>query len=324
MKVLVVLMLACFLCTSCTALPAEERAFVVALCVEKTDEWQIYGRIPTYQSGGGYRTVKGSGATVEEALLDMENETPMRINLSQTRILAAEAELAGSGELSVLLSALEKRRDMRMQCAVLLTESASAAADALQPMAGARLSKTIELMLKARIEQGVILPSTLADVIRMGERQTPVLPAMLITGDTIAIAGGYTEDGLLLPPEEVQLLSMLLESTHQLQLVLPGGYASVRDVSAKVRLSDDLTTARVQLTLTETEASLSGENLRKELAEALLKLLTKLSAAGCDALGLGRQAVMRCIDMAQWRAMNWPEKYRSIRWEIAVGVNEST
>lgn len=321
-KVLILLLLTIVLCSSCTALPAEERAFAVALCVEKEDAWRVHARIPTYQTGGGYMTVTGEGETLPAALSSLDAASPMRINLSQLRLLVIDEGLT---EIDALLAALAERPDMRMQCTVTLTDApAKDVAEALKPAAGSRLSKALDLLMDARLEQGAILPASLAEVLRMGERQSPVLTALSLEGKEINLSGGYTMEGLRLKPEETALLSMLLGHVKSLHLTLPGGSAEVRDVSAKVRLSEDLAMARVELTLTETAASFTEEGLEQALVDALLTLLTRLSAAGCDALGLGRQAVMGTRDMAEWHAQNWPERYRAIRWEVAVGVTGPT
>lgn len=322
MKALVFLMLPLILCSACTALPAEERAFAVALCVEKTEVWRVHGRIPTYQTGGGYMTVSGEGETFAAALSAMDAAAPMRINLSQLRLLAADVDLARNAELPALLSALADRHDMRLQCAVALTDTPlKDIVEALKPTAGARLSKALDLMLTARVEQGATLPAALADLLRMGERQSPVLAALSLEGQELILAGGYTMDGLPLIPDEISLLSLLMGHAKSLQLDFPGGSAVVRDAAVRIRLSEDLTAASVAVNLSAPASSFTEDGLEQALADALLALLMRLSSGGCDALGLGRQAILHTRDMATWHALNWPETYRGIRWEVAVGVN---
>lgn len=322
MKTLIMLLLPIVMCSACAALPAEERAFAVALCVEKDDVWRVHGRIPTYQAGGGYTTVTGEGESISAALSDMDAAAPMRINLSQVRLLVADAELAKEGALSGLLTAWAERPDMRMQCAVALTDApVKAVADALTPAAGSRLSKALDLMLDARIEQGSILPATLADMLRMGERQSPVLIALALEGQKFSLSGGYTMDGVPLTPEETALLSMLLGHAKAMRMNLPGGSADVRDASASISLSAGFNVARVELTMSAVASSFTEDGLEQAIADAAIILLTRLSDVDCDVLGLGRQAIVRIDDMAQWHALNWPERYRGIRWEVAVGVN---
>lgn len=322
MKALIILLLTMMMCSSCAALPAEERAFAVALCAEKDDVWRVYGRVPTYQSGGGYMTVAGEGATLPAALSDMDAASPMRINLSQLRLLVADVRLAQSGELPTLLNVLSERPDMRQQCAVALTESAvKAVAEAFKPTAGARLSKALDLMLAARIEQGAILPAKLADMMRMPRRQSSILTALTLQGEEIILSGGYTMKGMRLTKEETILLSLLLGTSKAPLLNLAEGSAEVREASARLRLSEDFALARAELTMTVISSTFTEDGFGQALAGALLTLLSRLSGDGCDVLGLGRQAVLGSRDMVQWHALNWPEKYRGIRWEVAVNVN---
>ncbi len=322
MKTLILLALVALVCSSCTALPAEERAFAVALCVEKDDEWRVHARIPTYQTGGGYMTVTGEGDTFPAALSSLDTASPMRINLSQLRLLVADVGLVRSDEFTDLLSAIAERPDIRMQCTVAVTDApAKDVAEALKPATGTRLSKALDLMIDARIEQGAILPAALADVLRMGERQSPILAALLLENKEISLSGGYALDGMSITADEIALLSLLLGHAKEMHLPLSEGAAEVRDACAKVSLSEDHTTARVELTMTATASTLGDSELEQALISELLPLLTRLSAAGCDALGLGRRAIMGAHDMARWHALDWSERYRSIRWELAVGVN---
>ena len=325
MKALILLALVALVCSSCTALPAEERAFAVALCVEKDDEWRVHARIPTYQTGGGYMTVTGEGDTFPAALSSLDTASPMRINLSQLRLLVADAGLVRSDEFTDLLSAIAERHDIRMQCTVSVTDApAKDVAEALKPATGTRLSKALDLMIDARIEQGAILPAALADVLRMGERQSPILAALLLENKEISLSGGYTLDGMSITADETALLSLLLGHAKEMHLPLSEGAAEVRDACAKVSLSEDHASARVELTMTATASTLGASELEQALISELLPLLTRLSGAGCDALGLGRQAIMGAHDMARWHALDWPERYPSIRWEVAVGVNGLT
>lgn len=328
MKKLTALLLVTLLaCASCTALPAEERAFAVALLVEKDGStWRVHGRIPTYQTGGGYLTVTGEGESLAAALSAMDAAAPMSLHLSQLRLVALDEGLGASGDLAAALAELSQRSDVRQDCAVAVTNTpAKELMDALKPATGARLSKAIDVLLESRIAQGVILPATLADVARMGERQSPVLIGLTLEDGAVSLSGGWpvTTDMTLvdaLPPAETALLSMLLGHGKSLRLTLDGGSAEVRDVSAQVCLSEDFTTASVEITLRATSSSLTPDALEQALAEECLALLSRLSADGCDVLGLGRKAVLRIHDMAEWHALDWPARLMEIRWSVAVGV----
>ncbi len=324
------LALICFmlmLCTSCAALPAEERAFAVVLAVEKPGPWRVHARVPNYQSGGGYLTVTGEGADMNAALADMEGSAPMQLHLSQLRLLAADISLAEAGELPAVLHELSDRADMRQECTVALTDApAEALMEALEPAAGARLSKAIDILMEARISQGNILPAALADVIRMGERQSPVLPLLSLDGKEWNLSGAIplSEEmwpGPRLSSDETALLALLTGSAKALQLTLPEASASVRDASCKVRLSPQTTNAEAELTLSVTSSAVTPKALETQMATAFQELLTRLYSVGCDVLGLGRQAVMHTRDMSDWHDLAWPERIPQIRWTVRVGAD---
>lgn len=328
MKRLILLLLLTLTCTSCTALPAEERAFAVALCVEKeADIWRVHGRIPTYQASGGYLTVSGEGATLSAALSDMDASAPMHVNLSQLRLLAVDWRTAQEGLLPMILQTFSDRADVRQGCAVAISDvPAKTLMEALKPVAGARLSKAVDVLLETRMEQGIILPAALADVLRMGRRQSPVLIRATVSDGALTFSGGYPVNGEGRPEaavtaDETALLSLLTGHAKALRVHLSGVTAQVREASANVRLSEDLRSAEVMLSLRATSSSVTPEELEKRLAEEGVLLLSSLSGQGCDVLGLGRKAMTRMHDMNQWHALNWPERYRNIGWTVSVKVN---
>lgn len=327
-RLTLLLLLTLLACSSCTALPAEERAFAVVLSVEKeADTWRVHARIPTYQTGGGYLTVSGEGENLSAALSDMDASAPMHLHLSQLRLLVLDEKLGDSADLSAVFDELSARADVRLQCAVAVIDTpAKELMDALKPTTGARLSKTIDVLLDTRIEQGGILPATLADVRRMGERQSPVLIALTLEEKDLSLSGGYplTSDlrlGTKLSPDDTALLSMALGYAKNLRLSLPGGSAEVRDVSAQIRLEEHMQSASVTLRLRTTASSFTPDGLEQLLAEECLSLLARLSAEGCDVLGLCRKAVLRTHDMADWHALDWPGRYRQMKWTVSVKVN---
>ena len=63
--------------------------------------------------------------------------------------------------------------------------------DALKPATGARLSKSLDVLMETRLEQGTVPRAALADVIRMGDRQQPVLMNIALDDAEIALSGGW-------------------------------------------------------------------------------------------------------------------------------------
>ncbi len=315
------------LCTACTALPAEERAFAVVLAVENPGPWRVHARVPNYQSGGGYLTVTGEGNGLTAALADMEAHAPMQLHLSQLRLLTVDLALAASGELPSVLHDLSDRVDMRQECTVALTDvSPEPLMEALEPATGARLSKSIDVLIESRVSQGQILPAELSDVIRMGERQAPVLPLLTLEDREWNLSGGVplTADlrpGPRLTASETALLSLLTGRAKTLQLTFPDGSARVRDASCKAKLAPELS-AEATLTLRVLSSTFTPDGLEARLAADCQSLLTRLYSAGCDVLGLGRLAIMHAPDMAAWHDLSWPQRISAIRWTVRVGVDD--
>lgn len=332
MKRLLTLLLIPLLLGGCTALPAEERSFAVALGVSyENAEWMVGARIPTYQTGGGYTTVTGKGSTLDAALASLDAAAPMQADLGQLRLLVFSASLARTKDFPDALEALSARHDLRMDTAVAVTEEEiGTLMDALKPSTGSRLSKSVDVLLETRVEQGRLLNASLGDLLRMGERRSPVLMNAELEEGTLALSGAWPvgTDGTVsevMTPEETQLLALMLGQMKSGTLTLPEGAVRFTGADADAALSlPTMEGAAVRLTLRAASSPLTDDALSQALAMACLGVLNRLSAAGCDALGLARQAITHADDMDDWRAMEWPERYRDIDWSVSVGVTGPT
>ena len=326
------LLLLCLLLSGCTALPAEERSFAVALGVDCAEqEWTAYARIPTYQTGGGYVTVSGTGDTLEAALSALDAASPMQLQLGQLRLVVFSARLARSEAFSGALDTLSARHDLRMDAyAVVTAEGMQSLMDALKPATGARLSKSLDVLMETRIKQGTTLPSVLADVLRMGERPQAVLANIGLDGGEAVVSGGWplNADGRasqLLTPEETQLLALMTGQLTQGTLTLAEGVVRLTSVQVETELAlPTMQEASIRLLLRVSEAPLTEKALSHAVATACLGLLNRLSAMGYDALGLGRQAITHVNDMAEWHELDWPTRYRDMDWSVSAGVEGET
>lgn len=326
-------LLLCLLgCTACSALPAEERSFVVALGISGGDgAWTVYARIPTYQPGGGYATVTGEGGTIRHALAALDAAAPMQLHLGQTRLLVFAADTARTQALPEALAALAERPDLRPEAYLAVTEAdMSALMDAMKPAAGQRLSKALDVLVQARIDEGTTLCATVAETLLMGERRQGSLMNVTLEGESVSIAGVWpvSADGRVtasLPPEDTQLLALMLGRLTSGTLSLTEGTLRLTDASVETELSlPTLQEAAVRLRLRVNASPLTEEAVSQAVATACLGVLGRLSAMGCDALGLGRQAIAHVDDMAEWRAMDWPAIYRDMVWSVSVGVTGAT
>ena len=181
MKRALCLLLICLFCTGCSALPPEERAFCVALLVDGgAQECTVRVRIPTYQQNGGYQTLSATGATLTDALRTLESAAPMRLHWGQLRLIVLSRAWATEIPIVRTLSDLSGVENLRLHASVAVTEEdTTALAEKLVPENGTRLSKSIDVMVQARHEQGVIPTCAASMLLRFGSRQSPVLLSLI-------------------------------------------------------------------------------------------------------------------------------------------------
>ena len=317
MRIVLILLTVMMCCTSCTALPAEERAFAVVLCVEKQNGiWQLYGRIPAYKTSGEYMTVQGRGTTIKVALADLDAHAPMKVTMSQLRLLV----ISNDADAEEVFRKMADNPDVRMQCMTAVTEEpAEQIMEVLVPQTGSRLSKMLDLLIESRVEQGVIPDTRLADAVLMGERQSPVMAHAELLDGRLDLSSAWAA-GERLTTEEMVLLSMLTGQCKEVSLNLQEGTVQIYEVKSTTTIREEGRAAWVSLCGKTKGSASAPDELERTLAESILTLLTRLSQSGCDALGLGRKLICYAADMPQWHEWDWPGRYRNIRWEIGVGL----
>lgn len=324
MKKLLAVVLAAMLLTGCAALPGEERSFAVVLGLDwQNGSWHAGARIPTYKNGGEYATVTAEGTSLGEALGMLNAAAPMELHYGQLRLLVLSEALAETQPVPELFKALAERGEVRPQAAVCVTaEKIKDLLDAMEPSAGSRLSKSVEAMLQARQDQGVLPECTLSSLIRMGERQHAVLLNAELEDKAVQLSGGWMTNGHgvtgSLTKAETQLLSLLMGRLKQGTLALEGGTVTLLDTDCSIRLKGNA--AHCMVRLRYGASTMTEEGVRQAITAALQGMTAKLADAGCDALGLGRQAMLACADMTAWRELNWPERYPSLEWIFDIRV----
>lgn len=350
MRKLLIMAAMLLLCASCTALPAEERSFAVALGVsENTGTWEVSARVPTYQSGGGYLTLTARGNSLAEALAVLDATAPMQMHLGQLRLVVFSQGLAESSSFRSVLTELAMRREFRVQTQVCVTADAvTDLIDKLEPATGSRLSKSLDVLLETRAEQGVIPLATLSDVLRRGERQSWVAVNVALE-DTAGIAqpgmdapagmqaasgtgkvqfgGGWLigQDGSAkgqLTAAETQLLGLMAGKLQKGMLSLSDGTVTLIGASSKVKLHGN--TVACDISLRYGPSVMTEAGVQHAVTEACQNVLRKLAAADCDALGVGRQAIRYFPDMAAWHELDWPILYPQLDWQVTVLPQRAT
>lgn len=329
------LLLCGILCASCSALPAEERSFAVAVgLVRDAEGWTALARIPDYQQEGGYVTLSARGQSLREALSQLDAAAPMRMHYGQVRLLVFSRETAESAGFPAALLELSAMPDMRLQAQVCVTEADMASfMDALSPLTGTRLSKSLDILLDTHQRLGVIPQASLSAILRMGERQCPVLLSAALAGQggtddlplqgagEVLLSGCWLADtsGRVrgrLNARETQLLMLMQGRLRKATIPLEEGTVTLSDGGSRVSL--DGNQAVCALTLRCTDASLSQETLRQAVQQQAERVLGLMAAAACDALGLGGLAIRHFPDMEAWHDLDWPRLYPSLLWEVQV------
>lgn len=322
-RVIVILVCGCLM-GGCSALPAEERAFAVALGISKaSDQWQVSARIPGYQEEGDYLTLTAQGTSLQEALAGLDAAAPMRMHYGQVRLLIFDRALAETEELPSAMTLLAHRADMRLQAEVCVTQmDMGALMDALDPQTGRRLSKSLDVLLETRHRLGVIPQTSLSAVMRMGQRQCPVMLNIAAGEDgKPSLSGGWLTDQagavrVLLSPEETQLLMLMQGALKKTTLTLAGHTVTLTDAKSRLRLNGN--EAQCAITLRYTATDLTQAGVVAEVQQAMLALTQRLSEADCDALGLGGCAIRHFRDMGAWSALDWDALYPHLTWRITV------
>lgn len=332
------------LCASCTVLPAEERSFAVVLGVsESAGTWEVSVRVPTYQSGGGYLTLTARGNSLSEALALLDATAPMQLHLGQLRLVVFSQGIAESSSFRSVLTELGTRREFRVQAQVCVTEDqVSELIDKLEPATGSRLSKSLDVLLETRAEQGVIPQAALSDVLRRGERQSWVAVNVALE-DTAGVAlpgmdeaaGGQSASGTgkvqfgggwligqdgsahgQLTASQTQLLALMSGKLQKGTLCLKDGTLALISASSKVKLKGRVVNCGISLRYGSSVMSDAG--VQHAVTQACQEVIDRLAAAGCDALGIARQAILGSPDMTTWHGLDWPAAYPQLEWRVTI------
>lgn len=343
---LTVMLLSMLLLTGCSGLPAEDRCFAVVLGLsEHAGIWEASARVPTYQTGGGYLTLAARGRSLGEAMALLNAAAPMEMHYGQLRLIVFSAEIAQQPSFEEVLQALSARGEVRPQAVIAVSnDPVKDVLDALEPATGSRLSKSLETMMDARERSGVTQLETLDGIGRMGVRMQPVLMNIEMSPGTeslpsgmqgtageqpaegtgkVQMAGGWmtADSGEVkgtLSAAEMQLLSLLRGKLRQGTLSLARGTLTLLDADAEVKLDEDGVLCRVNVRYSA--AFMTEEGVQQELISAMQGLMSRLAAAGCDALGLGRKLMLECLTMEEWYSRNWPAEYPSLKWRFVVNA----
>lgn len=316
------------LCGGCARLPGEERSFVVALCVDADETgWHMAARVPSYQEAGHYLTVEARADTPQLAWSRLDAAAPMRLHPGQMRLLAVGSRAASGEGLWELLSMLQGMPELRREAVLLVTDDEiGQVCSALEPLTGTRLSKSLDALIRTRREQGVITGTTIGECIWMADRQAPVMgvltaapgerPSVMLGASALVDAEGRVTARI--DEEQTKWLQLLQGKWRRGSLTADGTVLRVNDAAVSIQWEGE--TAQIRVKLMTAQPQETPEALERAAAREILAVAERLTAAGCDALGLARQAILRFDTQQAWLEADWPEAYRNLKWQVDVTV----
>lgn len=303
----------------------------------------------------GYLTLEARGSALADAMMLLNASTPRKMNFSQVREILINGGAAQDTDLPAFLRQIALLPRMRAGAALIVCrESACEMARRLKPYMGLRLSRYADNSLSDAAGKGFTPAATLESVLR--DLDSGLVSPLLILGavndfsgmdapgaslaaaeagslprksaDPIDLFGAAATDGHrvtgYLTGDEMALLHLLTGSGHFYAARLdeaPVTLHALGQAEKSVALRDGGAVLSLRLHCSYRASPgvpVDPLRLRRETEEALEKLMTRLQALGCDALGYGGLAARRFLRLRDWEALHFSRLYREAKWEIAV------
>ena len=252
----------------------------------------------------GYIVLSATAPSCLRALGLLGATTPRTVNLSQLREIVVSQTLA---ETDATLSILKEIRAIyRANGEAVVVVTPDQAGDFIRrqrAVLGLRLSKYLEVLFEHYEQLDVIPPS-------------PSLSAVIAAMESGTAAGNDFQNTLLLQSEsDLDRLPGHLPRTAP----APNEYMGAALFSGP-RMTGTLTgnevsllcvALRLTLTLSAGQQQRTGEEIAASLAQDCVRVLHKLQAASCDAVGFGRIQIRRYADIPAWERSSWAAQYKS-------------
>jgi len=307
-----------------------------------------------------YLNLSVTGKSWEHAMSLLNAATPRLLRFGQLREIVIGKDTAQQNELNAILTQVDILQNVRTHAQVIICEGeAQAFLKAQKSTIGKRLSTYLDVTLDSLRQKGYIPTATLSALLRdlnctwrdpliayaafQGEESTgedtahldrPVdqqagsLPRQgTDMGEYVgALAVGAQGQRTLLTGYEVQLYHLLMGEKQSMALGVDEKYF---DVSAragkKMRLLEEggREVLYVYLPVTVDYSAFREyphEDVAGQLQTEAERLLRKLQAGGCDALGYGCIAVREYRTMFDWAAADWPKRYQAAGVRVEVDV----
>ena len=306
----------------------------------------------------GYIVMSATAPSCLRALNMLSSTTPRTVNLSQLREVVLSRTLAETDAALTILKEIHSMYRANGEAIVVVTpDDAGDFIRRQRAILGIRLSKYLEVLFDHFAQMDTIPPDAqLASVIAAMESQSTDAAAVYAAGNTfdsaIVLAGSADMDRLPghLPrtsPAENEYLGCALFSGSRMTGTLTGeetgllclmmGKAQRRatfiesslyrtNLPTRVRRSidpDGTLSVHISMSLEHIagETKHSGAEIAARIEREAAGVLLRLRAASCDAVGFGRIAIRKSIDIPSWEARNWPDEYEQLGVRVSAEVS---
>ncbi len=304
----------------------------------------------------GYIVMSATAPSCLRALNMLSSTTPRTVNLSQLREVVLSRTLA---ETDATLSILREIHSMyRANGEAIVVVTPDDAGDFIRrqrAILGVRLSKYLEVLFDHFAEMDTI-PSgaQLASVIEA--MQSDTIDALAVYAaqnafDSKIVLGGAEMDRLpghlprtspaeneylgcalfsgprmtgTLTGEETGLLRLMMgDAQRQATFIGNALYRTNLPTLVRRRIEPDGTlSVHIAMSLKHEagEAFMTAEEIAARIEREAVNVLLRLRAASCDAVGFGRIAIRKHLDIPAWEERNWPEEYEQLGVRVSAEV----
>ena len=305
----------------------------------------------------GYIVMSATAPSCLRALNVLSSTTPRTVNLSQLREVVINETLArtdatlsilreihsmyrANGEAIVVVTPDDAGDFIRRQRAILgvrLSKYLEVLFDHFSRMdtipADAQLASVIAAMQSAAIDATAVYAAGNAfdsGIVLSGSTDMDRLPGHLPRTSPAeneylgsALFSGPRMTGTLTGEETGLLLLMMGEARRQSTFIGNALYRSNFPTRVRRRIDEDGTlSVHISMSLRHVagELELTQEEIAARIEREAVAVLLRLRAASCDAVGFGRIAIRKSIDIPSWEKRNWPAEYERLGVRVSADV----
>lgn len=311
----------------------------------------------TEQPEPGYIVMSATAPSCLRALNMLSSTTPRTVNLSQLREIVISRTLA---ETDATLSILKEIHGMyRANGEAIVVVTPDDAGDFIRrqrAILGVRLSKYLEVLFDHFSEMDTIPPDAqLASVIAAMESDTTDALAVYAASNdfdaSLLLPGSADMDRLpghlprtspaeneylgsalfsgprmtgTLTGEETGILCLMMGRAQRQETFIGNAlYKTSLPTRVRRRIDADGTLSvaiTMHLTHVAGEQRETAQSIGAQIEREAVNVLLRLRAASCDAVGFGRIAIRKSVDIPAWEARNWPEEYENLGVRVSADV----